>query len=164
MITPFVCTSCAQRAVTPYAPQVYEFQTVFYSSSLKIHSSCTLYTLKRAGLLVACITTLYNSRNIQIRGVEKFSAMPDNFEHHESSTCQAPCINMECWKKKKSIYFTDKGMITFLSIHPLSKISQWLQAEELQYSVVSAHVPAVSNSYLLESAHCGHVCLFFFNS
>lgn len=84
MITPFVCTSCAQRAVTPYAPQVYEFQTVLYSSSLKIHSSCTLYALKRAGLLVACITTLYNSRNIQIRGVEKFSAMPDNFEHHAS--------------------------------------------------------------------------------
>lgn len=105
MITPFVCTSCAQRAVTPYAPQVYEFQTVFYSSSLKIHSSCTLYALKRAGLLVACITTLYNSRNIQIRGVEKFSAMPDNFEHHESSTCQAPCINMECWKKKKKHLF-----------------------------------------------------------
>lgn len=46
---------------------------------------------------------------------------------------------MECWKKK-SIYFTDKGMITFLSIHPLSKISQWLQAEELQYSVQSAHM------------------------
>lgn len=84
MITSFVRTSRAQRAVTPYAPQVYEFQTVFYSSSLKIHSSCTLYTLKRAGLLVACITTLYNSRNIQIRGVEKFSAMPDNFEHHAS--------------------------------------------------------------------------------
>lgn len=163
MITPFVCTSRAQRAVTPYAPQVYEFQTVFYSSSLKIHSSCTLYALKRAGLLEARITTLHNTRNIQIRGVEKFSAMPDNnFEHHESGTCQAPCINMECWKK--SIYFTDKGMITFLSIHPLSKISQWLQAEELQYSVVSAHVPAVSNPYLLESVLCGHVCLFFFNS
>lgn len=110
MITSFVRTSRAQRAVTPYAPQVYEFQTVFYSSSLKIHSSCTLYTLKRAGLLVACITTLYNSRNIQIRGVEKFSAMPDNnFEHHESGTCQAPCINMECWKKKKHLFYGQRN-------------------------------------------------------